>query len=80
MTRQPFFLRRFVLLCAVLISTGCAAVDVRVESIIPATPTVAPTPQSLPVADVEAQFSAGLVAREAPDDNAAMSKCWLYPT
>jgi len=69
MTRQHSFLHRFILLCAMVISTGCAAVDVRVESIIPATPTVAPTPQPLPMADVQAEFSAGLVAREAPDDD-----------
>jgi len=62
-------LYRFVMMCVLVISAGCAAIDVRVEPITAATPTVVPTPQPPPTPEVQAQFSAGLVAREAPDDS-----------
>lgn len=58
-----------IALLVLAILTGCAAVDVRVEPLNAPTPTVAATPIPPPTPEVQAQFSAGLVAREAPDDS-----------
>jgi hypothetical protein len=65
--RSPVLL---IVLLAALWVGGCAAVDVRVESLATLTPAPSPTAPPPPTPAVQAEFNAGLVAREAPDDSA----------
>lgn len=67
--------RLSVLIIALLVA-GCGIVALEIEEPIP-TPTLADTP--IPPPDIQAVSAAGLVARDAPDDNQMLVKTVAIP-
>lgn len=66
-----------ILLCSILcLLTACGVVAVQIEEPIP-TATLVPTP--IPPPPIQSEASAGLVAREAPDDDQMLVKTVAMP-
>lgn len=63
-------------LVSALLLSACGVVSVQVEAPIP---TVAPTDTPIPLPPIQSEASAGLVAREAPDDSDVMVKTVALP-